>query len=297
MTFFSKPMVMLIVDASMFVAPLALMWNILGWIPQASAAVLVPFVTQAMIGVPILISSSVIVAGLIFELGQGSAISSSEAVNWLPLTTSEYVAASALSTSFIYSELLAITAGLTLPLALKLGLFDLWPLTMMLSLLSLILGAFIVEIRRSVMNRVSSTVYRRSSRLGMISRLVALILLFVVIQIAFQPYLLYYVLEQLTAGVETVWVIPLVWPAIALISFTGRDLLRAVLFSGLSVVFTLLVYEAASQLRRIYWSPIPISISYDSSTEYIPHSSSELRLGYNAPGSRPRIEGVQGPAA
>jgi hypothetical protein len=272
---------MLLVDAALFAAPLAFMWYIVGMIPESMTTVLAGLVTQAMIGIPVLMTSAVIVAGLMFELGQGSAISSSEAVNWLPLTPGEYVVASALSTSFIYSEILAITAGLTLPLAFRSGLFDFWPPAMMLSLLSLILGALIVEILRSVMNRVSSTVYRKSSRLGMITRLVALILLFVVIQIAFQPYLLYYVLGQLTAGVETVWVLPIVWPAIALISFTGRDLLRAALFSGLSVGFTLLVYEAASQLRRIYWSPIPISISFDSSTEYIPHSSSKLRLGYN----------------
>ncbi len=272
---------MLLVDAALFAAPLAFMWYIVGMIPESMTTVLAGLLTQAMIGIPVLMTSAVIVAGLMFELSQGSAISSSEAVNWLPLTPGEYVVASALSTSFVYSEILAITAGLTLPLALRTGLFDLWSPAMMLSLLSLILGALIIEILRSVMNRVSSTVYRKSSRLGMISRLVALILLFVVIQIAFQPYLLYYVLGQLTAGVETIWVLPIVWPAIALISFTGRDLLRAALFSGLSVGFTLLVYEAASQLRRIYWSPIPISISFDSSTKYIPHSSSKLRLGYN----------------
>ena len=280
-SFFSKPRVMLLVDAASFLIPLAFALWIMGMVPEDYTAALATLVAKAMIGVPILMTSAVIVAGLLFELGQGSAISSSEAVNWLPLTPGEYVVSSALSTSFVYSEVLAIIAGLTLPLALRSGLISLWLPAMLLSALSLMLGALIVEILRSVMNRVSSTVYRRSGRLGMVSRLVALVLLFVVIQLAFQPYLLYYVLGQLTTGVEVFWIIPIVWPAIAMINFTTGDLFRAALFSGLSVVFVLVVYEAASQLRRIYWSPVPISISYDSSAEYIPQASSGLRLGYN----------------
>jgi len=69
-----------------------------------------------MISLPVLMTSSVIVSGLMFELGEGSAIASSEAVNWWPVSPREYVAASALSTSFLYSAFLALAAGTTLPL-------------------------------------------------------------------------------------------------------------------------------------------------------------------------------------
>jgi hypothetical protein len=279
-SFFSQPGVMFVLDSVVFVILFTLFQYIAKILPSTMLPMVAPLIIKTLIGLPVLMTSAIIVAGLMFELGQGSAVSSSEAVNWLPISPREFVAASALSTTSLYSAFLAIVAGATLPLVLKLELFGLWPITMLLSLLSLLMGSFLVEILRAAMNRVSSTVYKKSGRIGMISRLVALILLFSVIQIAFQPYFLYWALGLIVGGIEAVWLIPVVWPSYALVSLTNLNITQAIIFLLLSIIFTLFVYEVATQLRYRYWSPIPVSITVDESFEYVP--SSTTRIGFNS---------------
>jgi hypothetical protein len=60
---------------------------------------------------------------------------------------------------------LALAAGITLPLAIESELFYTWPVMMLLSVFSLLLGAFIVEFLKAVTNRVSSAAYKKSGRL------------------------------------------------------------------------------------------------------------------------------------
>ncbi len=278
-TFFSQPRVMLAIDSVLFVIFFTVFQYVAGILPSEMLPMVTPIIIQALIGLPVAMTSAIILAGLMFELGQGSAVSSSEAVNWLPISPREFVAASALSTTSLYSAFLVLAAGVTLPLVLKLQLFGLWPVTMLLSLLSLFMGSFIVEILRAAINRVSSTVYKRSGRFAMISRLVALILLFSVIQIAFQPYFLYWALGLIVGGIEAVWLIPVVWPSFALVSLAKLEVTQATFFSILSIIFTLSIYEAASQLRHRYWSPIPVSITVDESVEYVPNSPT--RIGFS----------------
>jgi hypothetical protein len=86
-----------------------------------------------LISLPLLMTSAVIVSGLMFESDKDP-ISSSEAVNWWPVSQ-EYVAASALSTSSLYSAFLALcrvrsAIGVSLT-------FESLAMTMLLSVLSL----------------------------------------------------------------------------------------------------------------------------------------------------------------
>ncbi len=261
---------MLVIDVILFVVPLALVQFVIGYIPSDFNVFIAPLLVQAMISLPLLMTSAVIVAGLMFELGQGSAISSSEAVNWWPVTPREYVAASAFSTSWLYAAFLVASAGVTLPLALKYDLFYVWPVMMVVSTFSLFLGAFIVEFLKSIMNRVSAVAYKKSGRLTMAIRLIALVLLLSIIQLAFQPYVLAWFFGKIVAGIEVIWMLPFVWSSAAMVNLIGNDVVRAALFSVFSFVFTVGLYEVAAQLRRKYWSPVPISISIDESTGYIP---------------------------
>lgn len=281
-SFFSRPKIMLVIDIAVFVVPAIVLQYALGVLPAEINAPLIPLVDQAMISLPLLITSAVIVAGLMFELGQGSAISSSEAVNWWPVSPREYVAASALSTSSFYSAFVAFAAGITLPLAIKYELFYLWPVMMLLSTLSLLLGAFIVEFLKAIMNRVSAVAYKKSGRLTMAVRLVALILLFSIIQIAFQPYFLYWFFGKIVGGIEVIWVVPFVWSSAAMVSLFRYDVVQTALYTLFSFLFTLTLYEIASQLRQRYWSPVPISISIDEAGEYVPQASIGESFGFGS---------------
>jgi hypothetical protein len=280
-SFFSRPKVMLAIDIAVFVFPAIALQFVVGVIPADLNVVLAPLVAQAMISLPLLMTSAVIVAGLMFELGQGSAISSSEAVNWWPVSTREYVAASALSTSSLYSAFLAFSAGVTLPLAVKFGLFYTWPVMMLLSIFSLLLGAFIVEALKGITNRVSAVAYKKSGRLTLAVRLVALVLLLSIIQLAFQPYVLYWFFGKIVAGIEVVWMMPFVWPSAAMVSLLRHEIVQTALYTILSILFTVALYEIASRLRSKYWSPVPISISMDESTTYVPRGRISKGFGFS----------------
>lgn len=281
-SFFSNPKVILAIYAVLFVVPMVVLQSIVGYVPADLNAVLAPLVVSAMISLPVLMTSAVIVSGLMFELGQGSAISSSEAVNWWPVTPREYVAASALSTSSLYSAFLALSAGITLPLALKFDLFHVWPVMIVLSVFSLLLGSFIVEFLKSVMNRVSAVAYKKSSRLTMAIRLVAVVLLLSIIQLAFQPVVLSWFFGVIVGGIEVIWMLPFVWPSAAMISLFGNDAVRTAVFSMFSLAFTIALYEVAAMLRRRYWSPVPISISIDQIREYVPAGSVSGKFGFSS---------------
>jgi hypothetical protein len=278
---YSRPWVMLLVDLFAIATPLLLLQYSLPRLPEALIGSLESIAWQALVGLPIIITSAIISAGILFEVGQGSGISSSEVVNWLPISPREYVLASAMSMATVYSPILAISVGITLPLSLRFGMMRIWPATVALSALALLLGAFVVEVLRAAMNRVSSTVYRRSGRIGIISRLVLLVALFVVVQQAFNPYILYYVLGIVVRGVNVVWFVPVVWPSVAIVDLVRLELPLAIAFSALSVAFTSLIFEVASNLRLRYWSPVPISIVIESSAEYVPQATALSRFGFS----------------
>ncbi len=47
-------------------------------------------------------------------------------------------------------------------------------------------------------------------------------------------------------------------------------------------MFTFALYEIASRFRRRYWSPVPISISIDESSEYVPQGSISKGIGFGS---------------
>jgi hypothetical protein len=280
---YMQPKIMILIDTVVFAAPLILLQYLLPFFPEELLTTIKPLIWQMLVGLPLLLTSGIIIAGILFELGQGGGVSSSEAVNWLPISPKEYVTASTLSITAAYSFFFAFSVGITLPLALQFDLINIWPATVLFSLLGLILGSFIVEILRAAVNRVSSTVYRRSGKFAIISRLVLVVLLFVVIQMAFNPYILYYILGILVGGVKLAWFIPMVWPSVAIANLIQLNLSAAATFSALSLIFLITIFFAASYLRQRYWSPAPVSIVIESSTQYAAHTPSVLGLSFFTP--------------
>jgi hypothetical protein len=269
---YTQPRIILILDLIAILTPFILISYLLQYLPNELTIILRDVAQQALVGLPIMLTSAIIVAGLMFELGQSAGLSSSEPVNWLPVSPREYVAASALSVIVAYSPIFTLCLGVTLPLALKFDLMHAWPASALLSVIALLLGAFVLEILRAVMNRVSSTVYRRSGKVAVVSRLLLLVVLFVMVQLAFNPLILYQALGVIVGGVEAVWFIPMIWPSVAVMDFVKLEMLPAIMFSALSVAFALLIFELGSNLRLRYWSPAPVSITLKSSTEYVPQS-------------------------
>jgi hypothetical protein len=270
--------VLFAIDLVLFAIPFALLAYALPLVPANYRTNIQPTAVQALEGLPAILTAAVIVAGVLFELGQSSGLASSEAVNWLPVSPSEYILASSVSIAFTYSPLLFLCLGFTIPLAVSFGMLSAVPLFVSISFIAFFWGAVIVEVLRSVMNRISSGVYKKSGRAGIILRVVLVVVLLVAVQTAFNPYILYYALSGIVSGISVVWFVPVVWPSVAIVSFLASNAFNATAFTLLSLIFTLVIFEGASRLRAKYWSPVQVSIAVSTSTVYVPQGRPLLWL-------------------
>ncbi|HXX87586.1 MAG TPA: hypothetical protein VEH86_03970 [Candidatus Acidoferrum sp.] len=277
-SFFSNPRVLIAIDLILFAIPFGLMAYALPLVPTQYRSDIQPVAVQALVVVPVLLTAAVIVAGVLFELGQSSGLASSEAVNWLPVSPNEYILASSISTTFTYSPLFFLCLGFTIPLASNFGMLSAVPLFVGISFVAFIWGAVIVEALRSVMNRISSSVYKKSGKAGVVLRVLLVVILLVAVQSAFNPYVLYLALSGIVSGISLAWFVPMIWPSVAVASFLAPDAFRATVFTLLSFLFTLLIFEGTSKLRAKYWSPMPVSIAVSTSTVYVPQGRSLLWL-------------------
>jgi len=275
---FANPRVLLVIDLVLFAVPFGLLAYALPLVPADLRSSIQPVAVQALEVLPVLLTAAVIVAGVLFELGQSSGLASSEAVNWLPVSPSEYILASSVSTTFTYSPLFFLCLGITIPLAVNFGMLSTIPLFVSISFVAFLWGAVIVEVLRSAMNRISSSVYKKSGRAGVALRIIVVVILLVALQTAFNPYVLYVALSGIVSGISLVWFVPMIWPSVAIVSFIAADAFRATVFTLLTLIFTLLIFEGASMLRAKYWSPVPVSIAVSTSTVYVPQGKSLLWL-------------------
>jgi hypothetical protein len=204
-SFFSNPRVLFAIDLVLLAVPFALMAYVLPLVPAGFRGNIRPVAVQALEVVPVILTAAVIVAGVLFELGQSSGLASSEAVNWLPVSPSEYILASSVSIMFTYSPLFVLCLGFTIPLAVNFGMVSTVPLFVLISLVAFLWGAVIVEVLRSMMNRISSGVYKKSGRVGIALRVIIVVILLVAVQTAFNPYILYIALSSIVNGVNLAW--------------------------------------------------------------------------------------------
>ncbi len=274
---YSKPSMMFCIDAALsLIAFLFLHYLFFPGAPSQFIRSFEPIAVEFLVGLPLGITSAIIFAGILFELGQGggssgsSAISSSEAINWLPLTAKEYVLASALSISLIYSPFFALGIGITLAIALEFALMHVWFAAVAFSVVGLLLGSFIVEILRAVMNAISTAVYKRRGRAGIITRLLLVVVLLVTLQISFNSYILFRALNSIIRGITAAWFIPMVWPSLALLNIIKGDFTSVIILSGLVVAFTVLLFELGSGLRQKYWSTTSAMIVLTTTHQYVP---------------------------
>lgn len=277
---FTRPWILILIDAIVLLIPFAvLQFAILPNLSGKNAASFGDVASQVITGLPIGLTSAVILSGILLELGRGSIFSSSESVNWLPLTPREYVTASALSMTAVYSPFLMAGISISLPLAMKFGLMPVWPLAALLSVLALLLGAFTVEALRAVTNRLSTSVYRRSGKFSFASRLILITAVLVVTQLSFNSYFLYRALGVIVRGVELVWFVPMVWPSVSTLDLLAHQDLQAGIFAGLAAAFTAGIFVVAVNLRTRFWSSVPVVIAVtEGQRGYSPRKSITLSL-------------------
>ena len=285
MRLLSNPLVVFVLDAVTFVVAAALVYLLLGAIGTLSpdvSTMLDTITFQVVTSLPAFIAPVVFIAAVLFELSVSSKFASSDVVNWLPVTQTEYVTASTLSVSYMYSFLPAVALGATYPLAARVGLQSAWGMAAVLCLVSLFAMSALVEIMRAAVNRVTSLVYGRARRGTVVIRIAVTVLVILAVEVGFNPVILTSVIGTFTGVVNAALFVPLFWPSAAVgYLIQGQALLSGVFF-GLSLLFALVALYAAVKVRARYWSPMPVTIEVTEST-YTPHTGGLLQsLGFSA---------------
>jgi hypothetical protein len=282
--FFKNPLSLLEIDAAAF-AVCAILGELvvtaLGFASESVKSMVLTSFGQALIFVPSLVPGIVVVAGILFELSVSSRFASSDSINWLPVSQSEYVTASALSVSYNYSILLAVMLGLTSTVAFQFGLFSLWTSVFFFSIASIFLGGVLVEILRAAVNRVGSLVYSRARRGALVLRLVITILVILFFQLVFNIVFLVEIINMFSRVLSLTPFVPLFWASIAVKSLFDFNVTGFLVYGTASVVFVIAMLLLAIRVRSNYWSPSPLTFSL-TGTNYNPRSRALERLGFSA---------------
>ncbi|MGD0145998.1 MAG: hypothetical protein ABSB53_03985 [Nitrososphaerales archaeon] len=284
MRFFNKPRVILLIDAIVFAIAASSVYGILGLVGVMSkemTSLLNTITLQALTSMPALIPPSIFIAAVLFELSVSSKFASSDVVNWLPVSQTDYVSASTLSVCYMYSFIVALGIGVTYPLAVRASLLPAWAVSATLSLVALFATGALVEIMRAALNRVTSAVYGKAGRSTVVIRVVVTVLVILAVELGFNPVILSSVVGTFSGVVSSAFLVPFFWSSIAVSYLVAGQPLLSAAFSALTVLFTLFVLFAAVRVRARYWSPLPVTIEVTES-EYSPRAGFLQSLGLSA---------------
>ncbi|MGA7476544.1 MAG: hypothetical protein WBW47_04915 [Thermoplasmata archaeon] len=214
----------------------------------ALANALLPFLPLVAVGV-------VLVAGVMFELTTTAKFAGSDAANWMPLTPTEYVAASAAAIAYTYSPAAALALGALLPFAIYGGTLVAYLLTALLVVLALFEGAVLIEMVRSATQRASSVGAGRRGQVSLILRALILVVVILALQLAFNPVFLLGLAQRLSVVGLVTSAIPFFWSTEALAQWVGGNLGLGAAFALGQVAFVGALVYLAGELRVRYWVP------------------------------------------
>ena len=238
--------------------------------------------TQLLIFIPSFTVLLSIMFSLMFEFSQSSSAASTDMINWLPIGATEYVLGSALCIMYFTSPLLSLILGVSLGLAIYTSMTSIWILTATLGLLGAFLGAFVIEVVRALINRASASLYKRGGKSTMAIRLFTSILLIATFSIMFNINVLQTFIQWFVGSISNAWFVPMLWPSLAIMKFIQADLAQTMIYTLLSVTFTLVFLWISVRTREKYWIPVPISINLPSPKIYAPKKGVLGIFGFTA---------------
>jgi hypothetical protein len=279
--FLRRPSAIVLIDTAAFIVACLVAQRLASiFIAPISTSTGSSLAVQVMVDLPIFLMFLIMISGLLWELSYSFNFTSTDMINHLPITAAEYVLASSASLAFSYSIYVAVGLGAALGLALQFGLIYAWIITVLMSFVGVLIGAFGLEALRAFTNRASSLLYKRSGRAVMILRLIVLIVVFVFFQLIFNPTIMLSLLGSIAGGVQGASYFPLVWPSLAVASFIEDNLLSASLYAFLTFLLCGFFFLACVRLRQAYWMPMPVSVKLSTAT-YAPSAGFLSRLGLN----------------
>ena len=226
---------------------------------------------------PAVILSIILVLGLVLEVSSGAQFASSDTVNWLPVTASEYVAASTLSLLAYYSIFPVVVLGATMSLAYVFGVFGAWEIAAVLSIFGIVASTSILEIARAVLNRFSTSFYKRGGRAAIALRALSGVIIIILFQALFYPTVYEHFLGVITPSFGPTWLVPLLWASVAVTAQLHSNLFVSALFSLLAIGFSLALFYSAVAARSRYWVPMQPSVRISTSV-YAPKRGFASRI-------------------
>ena len=215
--------------------------------------------TQLLVFSPSITAFMSMVYSIQFEFSQSIEAASTDMVNWLPIAPTDYVLGSTLTTMYFIFPMLAFIFGGSLGAAIYVGRLDLWAVGTLMGILGSLIGAFTLEIVRSLMNRVSHAVFKGRGQFAMITRTLLTLTLLVLVQLVYNVTILMKVASWFSVSIQGAWFIPFLWPSLTMLRYIFSDITGTLIYAGLSLGLVLIVFLGGVKARAMNWVPSPVS--------------------------------------
>ena len=262
----SRPILIGLIGIALFVAALLFGYLTTVFLSSGGAPLTGPVAHQLVVtifgGIPLVLVGFYFTMGLLWEVNASTEAESTDAINWLPITPGEYVAASALSTGYTYSPLLMVAFGYALPIGILTGNLAGFLVLVPIALLSTSVGSVSVEILRSALASASTAFNKLGGRITVIMRILGIILILLVTQLLFSGVFLIQIISSLVGSAAAASFVPVFWPTLAITKLLQSDFLGSAGFLGLSIALFLSLSYVALSLRAKYWAVTPGAIHF-----------------------------------
>src|SRR5438132_5391366 len=215
----------------------------------ASSADIGQIVETIFGGIPIFLIGFFFTMGLLWELNASSESESADSINWLPISPSEYVFASTLSTSYTYSPLVLVSISYCLTIGILTRITSVFLVLLVASVVAAFIGSVTVEILRSLLARASTAFNMVGGRSMIALRILGVLLILLFTQTLFSGFLIIRIINSVSSANAATVLVPLLWPTLSITSILRSNLLSSAYFLLLSLGFLAVLASAALALR------------------------------------------------